>query len=192
MAAGDSAFQETGKNGNVTIELPEENGDRNYTFQVTAFIDKTGEGREKIRQDLLFTFVLKCEYNLDLDLELTWQPNDSNVRMIVCGPDKTESFSVKNYDLTERVFGYSVQLTGSLAEDAQIISAEESCIKQQDSKAIRDIEAASSRMPSPPTIIITRVTTKISRINGILHSFSSRFQNRICLTLNPSLGSRNA
>ena len=123
MAAGDSAFQETGKNGNVTIELPEGNGDRNYTFQVTAFIEKTGEGGEKIRQDLLFTFVLKCEYNLDLDLELTWQPNDSNVRKIVCGPDKTESFSVKNYDLTERVFGYSVQLTGALAEDAQIISA---------------------------------------------------------------------
>ena len=123
VAAGDSAFQEVSQNGSQKIELPEGNGDRNYTFRVTGYIEKKADDGEKIQQELTFTFVLKCEYMLDLDLELTWRPVDSNERTVVCNPDKTESFSVKNYELTERVFAYSVQLTGSLAEDAQIVSA---------------------------------------------------------------------
>ncbi len=133
VAAGDSAFRETGKSGSIPIELADGNGDRNYTFRVTAFIEKAGKTDGDVRQDLEFTFVLKCEYSLDLDLELTWHPEDSNVRKIVCGPDKTESFSVKNYDLTERVFGYSVQLIGSLAEDAQIIGADYTTASGQES-----------------------------------------------------------
>lgn len=123
VAAGDRAFREVPQNGSQKIELPDGNGDRNYTFQVTGYFEKNGEDGEPIRQELTFLFVLKCEYMLDLDLELTWRPAHSNERTVVCSPDKTESFSVKNYDLTERVFAYSVQLTGSLAEDAQIISA---------------------------------------------------------------------
>ena len=123
VAAGDSAFREVPQNGSQKIELPDGNGDRNYTFRVTGYIEKNDEDGERIRQELTFLFVLKCEYMLDLDLELTWRPVDSNERTVVCSPDKTESFSVKNYDLTERVFAYSVQLTGSLAEDAQIVSA---------------------------------------------------------------------
>lgn len=123
VAAGDSAFREVSQSGNLEIELPEGNDDRNYTFQVTGYIEKNGKDGEPIQQELTFHFVLKCEYMLDLDLELTWHPVDSNERTVVCSPDKTESFSVKNYDLTERVFAYSVQLTGSLAEDAQIVSA---------------------------------------------------------------------
>ena len=123
VAAGDSAFQEVSQNGSQKIELPDGNGDRNYTFQVTGHIEKNGEDGEKVQQELTFLFVLKCEYMLDMDLELTWRPVDSNERTVVCSPDKTESFSVKSYDLTERVFAYSVQLTGSLAEGAQIVSA---------------------------------------------------------------------
>ena len=124
VAAGDNAFQEVPQNGSQKIELPDGNGDRNYTFLVTGYIEKTDENGEKVQQELTFTFVLKCEYMMDLDMELTWRSVDSNERTVVCSPDKTESFSVKNYDLTERVFSYSVQLTGSLAGDAQIISAE--------------------------------------------------------------------
>ena len=123
VSAGDSAFRDTGRSGSQKIELPGGNGDRNYTFLVSAVIEKKNEEGEKIRQELTFTFVLKCEFNLDLDLELTWHPNEGNIRKLLCGPDKTESFVVRNYDLTERIFGYSVKLTGSLAADARIIQA---------------------------------------------------------------------
>ena len=105
---------EIDKSGTLPIELP--NG--TYTFLVTAVIEKAD-----VHQDLTFTFVLKCESNLDLDLELIWQTKDGSARKILCGADKTESFTVRNFDLTERVFGYSVRLTGSLAEDARIVSA---------------------------------------------------------------------
>ena len=123
VAAGDSAAKETVNNGTISIELPDGTGNRNYTFLVTAWIEKVGAENERISHELTFTFVLKCEYTLDLDLELTWQPKKGKTRKILCGPDKTESFSVKNYDLTERVFGYSVSLTGSLADKAQITRA---------------------------------------------------------------------
>ena len=124
VAAGDSSFREVSRNGDLEIQLPEGNGDRNYTFRVTAFLEKRGEDGDMVRQELVFQFVLKCEYMLDLDLELTWRPVDSGERTVTCNPDKTESFSVKNYDLNDRVFAYAVKLTGSLAEEAQIISAE--------------------------------------------------------------------
>ena len=107
---------EIGKNGTLPIELPNETDPREYSFLVTAMMEKAD-----VHQELTFTFVLKCESNLDLDLELIWQPREGSTRTILCGPDKTESFSVKNYDLTERVFAYAVRLTGTLAEDAEII-----------------------------------------------------------------------
>ena len=122
VAAGDSEFKEISQNGSVKIELP--NGTRNYTFRVIGYIEKPDGSGETVRQELTFTFVLKCEYALDLDLELSWRPKGGNERTVICGPDKTEAFSVKNFNLTERVFGYSVKLTGSLAENSKIISAE--------------------------------------------------------------------
>lgn len=121
VAAGNSAFRETGKKGTVDIELPQGTGDRSYTFRVTAQIEKQGEAGGKVRQELIFTFVLKCEYDLDLEMELTWQPKDSKIRKLLCGPDKTEGFYVRNYEVNERVFGYSVRLTGTLANEAQLI-----------------------------------------------------------------------
>ena len=60
---------------------------------------------------------------LDLAAVMTWYPKDGDQRTVVCGADQTETFTVKNHDLTERVFRYAVRLTGSLAEDADIISA---------------------------------------------------------------------
>ena len=122
VAAGDAAHAETSQKGSMEIELPGDTGTRNYTFTVTAAVDKTDEDGESVRQELSFTFVLKFQYDLDLDLELTWRPKDGNVHTVGCGPDKTERFSVKNYDLTERVFSYDLALTGSLAENAQIVS----------------------------------------------------------------------
>lgn len=123
LAIGEGAFESVSQNGTVQIQLAEGNSNRNYTFRLTGYIEKPDDTGEVVRQELTFTFVLKCGYAMDLDMELTWRPTGGNERKVVCGPDKTEAISVKNYDLTERVFGYTVKLAGSLAEDAEIISA---------------------------------------------------------------------
>ena len=151
VAAGDGSFREVSRNGNLEIELPEGNGDRNYTFRVTGYIEKNGEDGEKVRQELTFQFVLKCEYLPDLDLELTWHPVDDNERTVVCSPDKTESFSVKNYDLNDRVFAYSVKLTGALAEDAEVISAEYTTASGLDSGDLSTDNGTLIMNPEPGT-----------------------------------------
>ena len=118
VAAGDSSAHKVDSSGNLHIETPD-GGSRNYTFQVHGQLvgEETGEETE-----IAFTFVLKCAYSLDLDLELTWRPKDGNVKKIVCVADKTEIFSVKNSELHERVFSFSLELAGSLAENARIVS----------------------------------------------------------------------
>jgi len=133
MAAGDSNFSKIAEDGKVEIELPGGTGDRNYTFRVTAFVEKPSE---KIEEEITFTFALRCEYNLDLEMTLTWQPNGEEERGIVCGAEKTEVINVKNYNLNEDVFGYSIELGGSLAEDATIIDAKYSTNSGQDSGSL--------------------------------------------------------
>ena len=118
LAEGDAAFRETSRSGSVEIRLPEGTGNRNYTFLLDAVIEKNGS-----KTELTFLFVLKCAQDPDLELKMRWQPQGGNPRDVVCGPDRTEAFSVYNYDLIERVFGYSVELTGKLAADARIVSA---------------------------------------------------------------------
>lgn len=60
----------------------------------------------------------------DLVLELTWTQKDGTEKRVSCGADSTELLSVKNYELTERVFPYTTKLTGSLAKDAKITDVE--------------------------------------------------------------------
>ena len=124
VAAGDGVFREISENGSVDIELPDGGLYREYTFRVTAVMDKPDKEGEVTSQELDFTYVLKLEETLDLEMELIWHPGEGSDRSIVCGADKTEYFTVTNTDLTERVFGYSVQLTGSMANYAEIVSAQ--------------------------------------------------------------------
>ena len=124
LSEGDAAGKTVAQKGTVQIQLPEGNGARNYTFFVDAVAKKTDDKGKEITQNLTFIFVLKCTLAPDLDLKLTWYPNKGNDRTVLCSPDRTEVFSVKNHDLIERVFRYSVQLTGALADSAKIISAE--------------------------------------------------------------------
>lgn len=123
MAAGDTAQQRVGERDRVEIQLPGGTGKRNYTFQVNALVEKENDEGGTVQQEISFVFVLHCEYTLDLELNLTWADKDGLERIVVCGPDKAAAFSVRNYDLKDREFSYSVKLTGTLAEDAEIISA---------------------------------------------------------------------
>jgi hypothetical protein len=70
LAAGDSAYREVGDDGSIAIELPAGNGDRKYTFQVTALPEKKNDEGETVQQEIQFFFVLKCEFTMDLEMEL--------------------------------------------------------------------------------------------------------------------------
>ena len=149
VAAGDGGSRRVKENGSVEIELPGGNGDRNYTFCLRGYLEKPDKNGEALRQEVTFTFVLKCEYDLDLELNLIWHPKNRNERSIVCSADRTEAFTVKNQDLTERVFAYSVELDGSLAAGAEIISAQYTTASGQKNGSLQPKEGTLILDPEP-------------------------------------------
>ena len=59
----------------------------------------------------------------ELSLVLTWYPQNGSARGIACAADNTQSFSVSSYELNEGMFRFSASLTGTLAQNAQIVDA---------------------------------------------------------------------
>ena len=112
VKAGDGPWTDAAKSGSIPIELPD-GGTRDYTFRVSC---KSGEG-----EDVLFTFVLRCAHSADLELELRWQEKDGRTDSLSCIPGDTAAKTVKSRDLTEHIFLYTPVLTGSAADQAQII-----------------------------------------------------------------------
>ena len=186
VAAGDTAFRTISQNGSVNIELPNGTDRRDYTFRVTAMAEKSSASGGTVRQEVVFTFVLRCEYNLDLDLELTWKSADGKEHAILCGPDKIIAFSVANNDLTERVFGYEVQLTGTLAEDAQIISGEYSTASGQKSGALTVDSGTVILDPAPGSDTDTYTFTFTVRTpdRDVLYHYKLTYQETLDVKLN--------
>ena len=122
VAPGDSPEETVDREGNVKIDLPG-GGQRKYIFRVYARAEKKNDRGEKITQDITFTFVLRCSYHLDLELELLWRKKDGTERTVLCSPDGAEALAVQSYDLTDRVFSYGVTLKGPLADGAKITDA---------------------------------------------------------------------
>lgn len=123
LAEGDSAYRQVKQDGSVEIQLPGGNGDRKYTFQVTALAEKENDAGETVTQEISFFFVMKCEFTMDLEMELTWTEQTGKEHVVRCGPDKAEAFTVQNYELKERIFYYEVNLAGTLADNAEIVEA---------------------------------------------------------------------
>ena len=59
----------------------------------------------------------------ELSLVLTWYPENGSAKGIACAADNTQSFSVSSYELNEGMFRFSANLTGTLAQNAQIVDA---------------------------------------------------------------------
>ena len=123
VAEGDSAYREVNEKGKLEIHLPGGTGDRKYTFQVNALAEKKDENGDKVQQEVQFHFVIKCEYFMDLELELVWQEKDGRNHTVTCKPDKAEAFSVQNYELNERTLSFTAKLTGALSDRAKIVDA---------------------------------------------------------------------
>ena len=94
LAESDSAYQEVSQDGKVQINLPGGNGNRKYTFQVTALAEKENHEGKLIRKEVMFFFVIKCEFSMDLEMELVWKEKEGKEHTVTCGPDKAEAFSV--------------------------------------------------------------------------------------------------
>ena len=115
VARGNDAQEKIPKNGELEIDLPEGAASRTYTFTVTAQWDE---------KKITFTYILEFAWSLDLELDLIWTKENGRKKTVSCAADDREALSVQNKDLSESRFRYDFALTGTLAEDARIVSAE--------------------------------------------------------------------
>lgn len=70
-----------------------------------------------------FTFLLRLESGLDLDLRLAWQTTSSPAEA-TCGANNTTTRTVKSDTLTDGLFQYSFDFLGESARTAEFVSAD--------------------------------------------------------------------
>ena len=117
LAQGDAAAKAVDAAGQQTLSIPDGSSGRRYTFRVTAQIwNEETQQQEQVD----FTFFLNCINAPDLNLQLTWKRGDGTEQTVSCLPGGTERISVRNTQLENDAFLYSVALTGALADDARI------------------------------------------------------------------------
>ena len=67
------------------MELPDGADYQNYILSVSAHAVQKDQNGETVETDVEFTFILRLESGIDLDLQLTWQPNGQ----ATCGANAT-------------------------------------------------------------------------------------------------------
>ena len=124
MQKGNDAKTNIDQDGKITIELSERSATQDYTFTVVGHM-KTRDGQgNAVEEDVVFTFVIHCEYKLDLEMELNWTGRNEQVGVITCGANETAARTVESNQLNERVFAYTPVFTGTLADNARIVKAD--------------------------------------------------------------------
>lgn len=73
----------------------------------------------------------------ELSLVLTWHPDSGNAKSVSCAADNTQAFAVSSYELNEGLFRFSVNLTGTLAQDAKIVDGISVTESTQTSRALK-------------------------------------------------------
>ena len=123
-AEGDNQSKEIEAKGTLLIQIPEGNEKRTYSFKVNALVkNKNHEGLVE-EQLISFTYDITFEKTFDVQLEMSWEKADGSDGILVCEPDQTAKRTVTNNELTENVFKFTTKLTGTQAEEAELISAQ--------------------------------------------------------------------
>ena len=72
IAAGNGVPQEADTRGAIEMELPDGADYQNYILSVSAHAVQKDQNGETVETDVEFTFILRLESGIDLDLQLTW------------------------------------------------------------------------------------------------------------------------
>lgn len=124
LSEGNNRSKEIETEGELFIQIPNGAEKKTYTFQVNTLIKKSNENGVLEEQPLSFTYVLNFETTVDVQLEMSWEKNDGSTGILVCEPDKTAKRTVTSNELTDNVFQFTTKLTGTQANDTQLVSAQ--------------------------------------------------------------------
>ncbi len=120
VAAGNGVPQDAETRGVLDMTLPDGAEFQNYILTVQAHAVQKNQKGETVETDVNFAFVLRLESGIDLDLQLTWQPNGQ----ATCPANGSVNRTVKSDTLTDGNFAYALTFLGENADDAVIRTAE--------------------------------------------------------------------
>ena len=120
VATGNGVQQDTDTRGVLDMTLPDGAEFQNYILTVQAHATQKNQKGETVETDVEFAFVLRLESGIDLDLQLTWQPNGQ----ATCPANGSVNRTVKSDTLTDGNFAYALTFLGENADDAVIRTAE--------------------------------------------------------------------
>lgn len=120
VAVGNGVSQDADTRGVLDMTLPDGAEFQNYILTVQAHAVQKNQKGETVETDVNFAFVLRLESGIDLDLQLTWQPNGQ----ATCPANGSVNRTVKSDTLTDGKFAYTLQFLGENADDATIRTAE--------------------------------------------------------------------
>lgn len=120
VAVGNGVSQKAETRGVLDMTLPDGAEFQNYILTVQAHATQKNQKGETVETDVNFAFVLRLESGIDLDLQLTWQPNGQ----ATCPANGSVNRTVKSDTLTDGNFAYALQFLGENADDATIRTAE--------------------------------------------------------------------
>ena len=119
VAVGNGVSQKADTRGVLDMTLPDGAEFQNYILTVQAHATQKNQKGETVETDVNFAFVLRLESGIDLDLQLTWQPNGQ----ATCPANGSVNRTVKSDTLTDGNFAYALQVLGENADDATIRTA---------------------------------------------------------------------
>ena len=120
VAVGNGVSQKAETRGVLDMTLPDGAEFQNYILTVQAHAVQKNQKGETVETNVDFSFVLRLESGIDLDLQLTWQPNGQ----ATCPANGSVNRTVKSDTLTDGNFAYALQFLGESADDATIRTAE--------------------------------------------------------------------
>ena len=120
VAVGNGVSQKADTRGVLDMTLPDGAEFQNYILTVQAHAVQKNQKGETVETDVNFAFLLRLESGIDLDLQLTWQPNGQ----ATCPANGSVNRTVKSDTLTDGNFAYALQFLGENADDATIRTAE--------------------------------------------------------------------
>ena len=123
FAAGNGVPSPIDPSGSVVMTLPDGAEFQNYVFLLQAHVTQKTANGEPVETDVEFTFLLRLESGLDLDLRLAWQTTSSPAEA-TCGANNTTTRTVKSDTLTDGLFQYSFDFLGESAHTAEFVSAD--------------------------------------------------------------------
>lgn len=123
FAQGNAVPNETGTRGTVPMSLPDGVEYQNYVFTVQAHAAQKNQKGETVETDIEFTFMLRLESGIDLNLQLTWQTLTTPAQA-TCDANSSVSRTIKSDTLQDGLFQYSFDFLGESARDAELVSVD--------------------------------------------------------------------